>query len=334
MNGGRPGLVFLLLLLQAVFSVRASALPVLQKVAAIADAGHYDVIIDTRTLASCRKSTLKTARCLPVEDILAPNGRLANWSGIMWLLGSAGLTGTETILVTGQRSDRRDFIAGLLVLAGQQRVTIVQTPLSELISDGVRGSVRSTTRSSIYTARMRSELIVLRNELVESADGQLVLLDGRTESEYYGAQIKAARGGHIPGAIHKPLSEAGSSASIYRSLDPVVYAHDPYSSLAYFTALQVAGVVSRVYLAGWVEWAANGLLPVDSVSYPGRTSPANAMAARSAEVAAGASTGASDSRSRDYLLFAAIAVALFAAGFVGGRKYTARSGSGSVNYRY
>jgi len=168
----------------------------------------HEHIIDTRPLSSCQNSSLDGATCLPVEDVLAPNRRVANWSGILWLLGTANLTGNEHVIVVGQIADRRDFIAGLLLLAGQHRITVVEKPVSEFIGDNIpkAGSTRATTRAQVYTAQMRSEFIILRNELSEFINSNQILLDGRTESEYYGSIVRSERGGHIPGAILSPLS--------------------------------------------------------------------------------------------------------------------------------
>jgi len=242
---------------------------------------QYDAIVDSRPLAICQQSSLAGAMCLPVEDILAPNGRLANWSGILWLLGSANLAGSEHVLVIGQQTKRRQFIAGLLLLAGQRRITVLEDPVSRLMEEGNKfqsGANRATTRTRVFTAPMRSELIVLQSELGNLITTGAVLLDGRSEAEYYGAKIYAARGGHIPGAIHSPHRDwqhgsaaATGSTALYRSISPVTYAHDTFDSVIYLTKLHAAGVNARVYLAGWVEWAVNGALPVDSVSYPPRS---------------------------------------------------------------
>lgn len=262
------------------------------------DVETYDAIVDTRPLASCQQSSLPGAICLPVEDVLAPNRRLANWSGLLWLLGSANLTGSEHVLIVGHRADRKQFIAGLLLLAGQRRITLAGSAVSELIKPNPRpspGATRATSRTRVYTAPMRSELIVLQSELESLIHTGVTTLDGRSEHEYYGVSIRSIRGGHIPGAIHSPLSdwikpawnktslrkthqddrasvsdvaEPATPADLYRTLSPVVYGHDAFDGVVYLAALRAADVQARVYLAGWVEWATNSSLAVDSASFP------------------------------------------------------------------
>ena len=280
MSVGKLGAAMLLLILPLVVvgintSALASDSPALQFVTTIDETSNFDVIVDTRPRASCRSVSLNGAVCLPVEDVMAPNKRLANWSGMLWLLGTANLNGTEHVLVIGQQSERRQFMAGLLYLAGQKRVTVVNTMASELINNSnttSAGALRATTRIQVYTAPMRSELIVLQADLQNLLSTNTVLLDGRSEKEYHGVSIRSNRGGHIPGASHSPLSvwqnNSAAEASAYLSINPVAYSHDAFESIGYFAVLQAAGVNASVYLAGWVEWATNGALPADSVSYP------------------------------------------------------------------
>lgn len=235
----------------------------------------YDDIIDTRPLASCRAASLAQAICLPVEDLLAPRQRLANWSGIYWLLGSAGLTGDEHLLIVGEQVQRREFIAGLLLLTGQRQITVLDAPMSNLLDaagDSASGRQRATTRSAIYRAPMRSDLLMLQAQLQAHIRNGELLLDGRSEAEYHGATIHAGRGGHIPGAQLSPVQNWRTAQAIdadaYKYLKPIAYGHSNFDSIGYLAALHAAGVNARVYLPGWAEWAANGALPIDSASYP------------------------------------------------------------------
>jgi thiosulfate/3-mercaptopyruvate sulfurtransferase len=346
--------------------------PVVQRVMALNDVTGVDVVLDTRPLSSCVQATIAGARCLPVEDVLAPNRRLANWSGILWLLGTAGLSGHEHVLVIGQRRPRRHFIAGLLLLAGQHRVTIVDAPVSELLADGSTsspgaGKRRATTRTIVYTAPMRSSLIVLHNEVINgvvktaadadihdaatagampaagtiadsathtTSNQNIVLLDGRTESEYYGVTIRSVRGGHLPGAIHSPMtqwqqqsdSESASAlmATSLTAIQPIAYAHDAMESLGYLALLHAAGVQARVYTAGWAEWSANTALPADSVSYADSDiRKQRTDASVPVTIAPEAQSVSSLTLTRTGAAIASVVVAsLILAGFFAGRKFS------------
>jgi len=209
------------------------------------------------------------------------------------------------------------------LLTGQYRIALMETSASDLIAKNgktVSGVTRSTTRTKVYTEVMRSELIVLQNELKQLLNTREILLDGRSESEYYGATIRNIRGGHISGASHSPLSNWRSNAvelsGIFRSLTPIVYAHDSFDSLVYLTALHTAGVHAKVYLPGWIEWAVNGELPVDSVSYP-RTGAVKPMSV--------SVTGETIQVGRtEFILAATFILCAIVASFYTGRKFSGK----------
>ncbi|MBX2882711.1 MAG: hypothetical protein KTR32_22365 [Granulosicoccus sp.] len=307
-----------LIVFSLVLSGTSKATLLLDKVGELGTARGHEKIIDARPLSSCRQSTLQGAICLPVEDFLAPNRRLANWPGIAWLLGTADLSGDEHVLIIGQQSDRRNFLGGLLLLMGQRRITILDAPISAHIASHngqFPGKNRSTTRTTVYTALMRSERIVLKSEITH-ATGTL-FLDGRTEREYYGVVIRGVRGGHIPGAMLSPAALWSENPETLHAqingVQAVAYAHDIYETLSYLAVLYAAGLTVSVYLPGWVEWATDGNLPVDSVSYPvaGKIKTAPAVSK---------TTGIVVSRS-GFMSVLTVIGALLIASFYAGRKF-------------
>lgn len=235
------------------------------------------VVIDVRPTKVCEAASLPRARCVPANDILGPHDRLANISGLLWLLGTAGLTGKETVLVAGTPARDRDFMAGLLYLAGQSAVQVLTTPIPKTGVDLEPGEARSSTRDVVFQAPVRGQAIVLRSELLQAIRSAKppILLDGRSESEYWGQHVRASRGGHIPGARHVELARQGIKAD-GRSMpsdtdvddNPIVYGHGPRDSIAFLARLVAEGQDARAYVEGWSGWASDGALPADSVTYP------------------------------------------------------------------
>lgn len=235
------------------------------------------VVVDTRPVEACKLRSLAGAICLPAADFLGPHRRLPGERDLLWLLGTAGLKGDETVLVVGQDATDRDFVAGLLYLAGQRRLQVLMEPIGRLLQGGIAteaGRERGFTRKLVFEAPMRDELVVLRDEL-RAMKPSPMLLDGRAEAEYWGEVARSTRSGHLPGAVSLPglalRATLGTPATtpVLPEGEPVAYGHDAHEGLAYLTLLTAGyGVPARLYLAGWAEWAADGTLPVDAAAYP------------------------------------------------------------------
>ena len=269
--------------------------------------------IDSRAATACRDKTLAGALCLPPEDIFADQHRLANFSGLFWLLGTADLTGSETVIIIGDNLKRKRTLAGWLYASGQAHVVIDTESLTarvnrssddggkntQVLSTGA-GQSRSSTRTSVFTATPRTHKLLTRSEIVNvlgldttnaarsaitplsmasahqetnpiaqtsaqqlpPATNQVMpLIDGRSESEYWGRRIRGSRGGHIPGAI---LLDAPSTARVIGDQVVLVYGHNAQEGFALLAQLTAQGIDTRVYLNGWAEWSNQSNLPVDA----------------------------------------------------------------------
>jgi len=244
-------------------------------------------IVDARSKSECLSSSYAGAHCLPIETLLPSHQRLANFSGLLWKLGAIGLKGSEHILVVGQSTMRKDFLAGVLYLAGQRRISVLNPSVPNKLTDKpseslTTGTAASTTRKVVWQNLMRSDKIVLHNDMKEIvAAGDMLILDGRTDAEYWAQKIRAHRGGHIPGAdlssysdwvdtSNIPVTNTSGSSPIAIAQPLVAYAADTYSGIAYIARIVAAGVNARLYIDGWVRWASDTALAVDAASYPGK----------------------------------------------------------------
>lgn len=135
----------------------------------VSKVGAGETAIDTRPQTQCRAAALPDARCLPPAEFLGPHGELPNERDLLWLLGTAGLDGNERVVVTGDSASAREFVAGLLYLAGQREVRILDTPLTPLVKEhasAAPGRTRALVRPTVFTAPMRDALwIVARHEV-------------------------------------------------------------------------------------------------------------------------------------------------------------------------
>ena len=199
-------------------------------------------VVDARAQAACLKRSIDGAHCLPAKEFLDLHGRLAGFREIYWLLGTAGLSGSEHVLVVGDDPTERDFVAGMLYLCGQRKVSILTLPLSQ--GAGLpaarlgTGMARAMTRNPYYQATVREGDIVLRSELARTLAAGTQLLDGCNAADCRGERMRA-----LAGAWSLPLSVARSRQVLGRIELPagrrfLAYGRDPFESVAYFALLR------------------------------------------------------------------------------------------------
>jgi thiosulfate/3-mercaptopyruvate sulfurtransferase len=118
---------------------------------------------------------------------------------------------------------------------------------------------------------------------VRAAIGQgprSVILDTRSDGEYCGTTVRAARGGAIPGAVHiewtrnlapngefKPASELRKmyeEAGVTPDREVITYCQGGYRAAHSYLALRLLGYPKvRTYVGSWKEWGDRTELPIE-----------------------------------------------------------------------
>lgn len=122
-------------------------------------------VIDIRPQDECLSGSLPGTRCLPAAWLLeGDDGAPIGFHALRWLFGTIGLTGRETLIVYAGRQGVTDdamAVAALAHLAGQNRVFV-----HDGAGDGTAagGESRGFSREAVYTAPMRTDLMVASDE--------------------------------------------------------------------------------------------------------------------------------------------------------------------------
>lgn len=217
------------------------------------------------------------------------------------IFNKAGLDINKEIIVYGSRGNPYAYF-GLFTINyfGGKQAKVFHDGIDGWADAGLLIEKTPSTLASINMRLIPQENLVVTNEQMRSRynNQSVQVVDARTFNEFKGNDVRAIRGGHIPGAVSIPYEQnwkdpaTGSKLAkkevktnvgmslkskdelnaLYSKLDPnketVVYCQSGVRAAETATVLQNLGYKNvKIYDSSWLGWASHLASPVADETY-------------------------------------------------------------------
>jgi len=178
-----------------------------------------------------------------------------------------------------------DNVSGMLAARGVWMLEYFSHPDVQMLDGGMKKwknenrpieKKQNPSQPSKFSGKINTEIISSYEFILNNID-TLKIIDARSDEEFNGTIVRAARAGHIPKSINIDWNLNINSDGTFKSADElsklyqipkdsaiVTYCQGAYRAANTFLALKKLGFKNvRVYLGSWGEWGNKLNLPVE-----------------------------------------------------------------------
>jgi thiosulfate/3-mercaptopyruvate sulfurtransferase len=249
---------------------------------------HVPLIVDTRPAEAFAKGHIPGAVHLDLWGFSLIDTSPAPLRAFLWMiehvLALRGVSNDRSVVVYGEHSDLRAArVYWFLEYFGHPDTRVLDGGLRAWMAAGLPLTTDVTAPiPTAWAGQPREETLATWGDVLERLGRkEVALLDTRSQGEFEGATVRAARGGAIPGATHlewtQNLDEHGrfkpaddlramyKAAGITPDREVVSYCQGGYRAAHSYLALRALGYPRvRNYLGSWKEWGDRHDLPIET----------------------------------------------------------------------
>ncbi len=258
--------------------------------------GSSVTLIDLRPAEQFAAGHLRDAVHLDLFGVSLVDTSPAPLTAFLWmiahLLVSRGVSEERPVVVYDEQSGMRAARAfWFLEFFGHPDVRLLDGGYGAWQRESLPTTTESVAprKGHWVVGRDDARLATWHDVLARLEDGDAVMLDTRSDGEYHGTNIRAKRGGRIPGAVHiewtQNLGDDGAFKSaaaltlmyeargVTSDKEVVSYCQGGYRAAHSYLALRLLGYPRvRNYIGSWKEWGDREDLPIET-SQPKKERP-------------------------------------------------------------
>ncbi|MBK7025255.1 MAG: sulfurtransferase [Sulfuritalea sp.] len=294
----------LLISVSALFAIPSGAAPIIDAAAVKVAQARGAIVWDVRATPLYRKGHIPGAVSIGDAGNVLRNPVTEDFietAQVEKILGNAGIDPAREVVVYAERGNPYAYFGRFaLQYFGAQKVSVFHDGIEGWQEAGNAVETADAQRPAVaLKLTPRPELIASTEDVVTRAKaGAVQIIDARTSGEYLGNDVRAIRGGHIPGAVNIPyeqnwkdpetnakmsrrqvpdnkgagLASSDALKSLYARLDPdketVVYCQSGVRAAETAAVLETLGFNKvKVYDSSWLGYAARLDAPAERETF-------------------------------------------------------------------